>query len=700
MTPARHFSVLAILWLALLPACQPSSNEGISRYKLLISADGFYRVTGAALRAAGVNTSRIDPATIQVLTGDQEIAVRVQGEGKDLAVDFYGQAGESPYSAFNVYWLTWGNQKGKRIEDWAAPPAGGSLQDSLQDFVQLAHPSLFVPQPGDLGGSWFWQSLTAPATTTITLTLPSALPNRVQVQVNLWGSSQDPANPDHHLRLFFNETQVADDFWDGQGLRSIKGEVPAAVVRSAGNTLRLVAPGDTKAMVDVVLMSSVQVTYTRQLVAQQNMLAFQSGPGTFHVDGFTGEGIEIFDISHPDDPRRVSNASPGRTSLDFTSREAGLHRWMAISQAAFQTTARLIPMSTSPVVEQAHQADYVIITHPDLKDALQPLVDWRTKHGLKVVVATTTEIYDDLNYGVDSPLAIAKYIASVKPRYVLLVGKASYDYRNYLNGPNKNLVPTYLVETPHLGQAASDNWFVATSPTDPHPTLAIGRIPAKTKEQVGRAVSKIIAYESAPRDAGWRRMGIFVADDKEPTFNSFSDALAAQVSPRLTPDKLYLSAYKGDVKATRADLVSRWNSGALVVAYVGHGSVDTWAEGPLFSTDDVGGLANGDRLPILFTPTCLDGFFYHPQRDSLAEELLFSNSGGIIAGVVPTGLSVPDAQRELMRALFAELFENSTPTLGQALTRAKQTLNAGTAEMREVIDTFGLLGDPALEIGN
>ena len=194
MTPARRFSVLAILWLALLPACQPSSNEGISRYKLLISADGFYRVTGAALRAAGVDASRVDPATIQIFKANQEIAVRVQGEGKDLAVDFYGQVGESSYSAYNVYWLTWGNQKGKRMEDWAAPSAGGTPQNSSQDVARLAHPTLFAPQPGDLSQSWFWQSLTAPATTTITLTLPSALPSQAQVQVNLWGSSQDPAN--------------------------------------------------------------------------------------------------------------------------------------------------------------------------------------------------------------------------------------------------------------------------------------------------------------------------------------------------------------------------------------------------------------------------------------------------------------------------------------------------------------------------
>ncbi|MCI0478757.1 MAG: C25 family cysteine peptidase, partial [Anaerolineales bacterium] len=65
---------------------------------------------------------------------------------------------------------------------------------------------------------------------------------------------------------------------------------------------------------------------------------------------------------------------------------------------------------------------------------------------------------------------------------------------------------------------------------------------------------------------------------------------------------------------------------------------------------------------------------------------------------VPTGLSVPQAQEELMRALFAELFQNAAPelTLGEAVQRAKRKVDGKAPETREVIDTFVLLGDPAL----
>jgi hypothetical protein len=166
--------------------------------------------------------------------------------------------------------------------------------------------------------------------------------------------------------------------------------------------------------------------------------------------------------------------------------------------------------------------------------------------------------------------------------------------------------------------------------------------------------------------------------------------------------KIYLRDYAGEVRRARAELFARWNEGASLITYVGHGALDLWAAGPLLSTAHVGDIKNGARLPILFTPTCLDGFFNHPRADSLVEELLFKAEGGIVAGVAPTGVSFTQAQDALMRALWDELFSGARPTLGEAMMRAKQKLAVDSREFGEVIVTFGLLGDPALvpRIGN
>ncbi len=683
------FAKLGLL-LFLLAGCA-SAPVSTARLKLLVSADGLYRVRAAELQRAGLPRDNVDLTTLQLFLGDREIAIRVLGDAKDFSIEFYGQASASPYSAFNAYWLQWGVANGKRMREISALPATDPPQRSFQETIRATQPTLYLAQADD---HWYWHALTAPITTTIALTLPAALAAPARLQLNLWGNTQDVAAPDHHLRVFFNDARVADETWDGQGAHPIVANIPANAMRAGENVLRLVAPGDTRAKADVVLLSSVEVAYTRQLVAQKENIRFDGAAGSYRVEGFSGGAPDLFDITDPGEPMRVVNAAFASGALTF--RADAPRRWLAIGASARQSVARIAPMLTLPPTANA---DYVVITHPDFVDALEPLVKWRAQRGLKPVVVTTSAIYDAFGYGAESPLALRAFLDSLqpKPRFVLLVGKASYDYRDYLNAPNKNLTPTFLVNTPHLNQVASDNRFAAASAADARPVFAVGRIPAKTKEQVARVVNKIIAFESGQRGADWRNRAIFIADDKEPSFVAMADALAQALPPPIAAQKIYLAMRQGDVNATRAEIVARWNAGARWITYIGHGSLDTWAEGPLFSAVNLGELKNAERLPILFTPTCLDGFFYHPQKDSLAEELLFKHDGGIVAGIVPTGLSLPPDQQTLMRALFDELFAQRAPTLGEALTRAKQKMDVSAETLREVVETFGLLGDPALE---
>lgn len=701
------------MFLLLLSGCSappPRANDSVptfvdarsdTRFKLLVNADGWYRVTAADLKNVGVSMGAINCAhtcTPTLHRGARAIPARVHGEGDALTLEFYGQASDSPYSNFSAYWVTWGQQPAMPLRETRALDGRGTPQTIISDTVRLARPAIFMPQYDD---PWFWQTLVAPMTTTITVTLPTPLPAPAQLRMQLWGSTQDAANPDHHLRLAFNGTHIADEKWDGQGAHVIIATIPANAVRAGDNTLQLIAPGDTGAQADITLLRALDVTYTRRLVAQNDRIEFTAGAGTYRVEGFSDDAIELYDVTDPLAPMRVTNTHLAARALTFATDAPMPRRWLAIGLNGAQAVARIVPMSASDLRAPDRAADYLIVTHPNFVGALQPLVEWRARQGLRVRVVTTEQAYDEFAYGEESPHALRALIEWARQnwqtlQWVLLVGKASYDYRDYQKGANKNLLPTFLLKTPHLGQTASDNWFVAPDETTGHPALAIGRIPAQTTEQVTRVVNKTIAYESSLNTrADWHTRALFIADDKEPSFASMSDALIAQ-SPYLVARKIYLADYRGDVNAARAEILARWNEGVRWLTYIGHGSIDTWAEGPLFSVEHLGALKNGARTPILFTPTCLDGFFYHPQKNSLAEELLFKEDGGIVAGLVPTGLSMPQAQEELMRALFAELSANPAPTLGEAIARAKRRVNGTAPDTREVIDTFVWLGDPAL----
>src|SRR5204862_4473646 len=108
-------------------------------------------------------------------------------------------------------------------------------------------------------------------------------------------------------------------------------------------------------------------------------------------------------------------------------------------------------------------------------------------------------------------------------KYLLLFGRGSYDYKNYLPY-NKNFVPTYESRNSlsPLETYSSDDYFAflenaegnwGEDPPEPHTmAISVGRLPVKKPEEARIVVDKLIEYDSeSPGD--WRKQIVFVADD-------------------------------------------------------------------------------------------------------------------------------------------------------------------------------------------
>jgi hypothetical protein len=142
-------------------------------------------------------------------------------------------------------------------------------------------------------------------------------------------------------------------------------------------------------------------------------------------------------------------------------------------------------------------------------------------------------------------------------------------------------------------------------------------------------------------------------------------------------------------------IISALNHGVGIVNYVGHGGIDVWGDETVLRNEDARMLKNGRRLPIFTTFTCLNGYFNHPQVDALAETLLWTADGGIVAAVAPSGRTFTSQQTPLATTFYSSLLNGDAGTLGEALMQAKVAA-AGNPDLTEVIHTFNLLGDPAL----
>jgi hypothetical protein len=335
-------------------------------------------------------------------------------------------------------------------------------------------------------------------------------------------------------------------------------------------------------------------------------------------------------------------------------------------------------------------AEVVIIAHRDLLESVRFLKELREQQGWSVVLVDVEDLYDEFNFGAKSPWALKDFLAlaygywNPQPRYLILVGDASYDPRNYLGFGDFDLVPTKFVDTEYL-KTASDDWFVDFNDNG-LPEMAVGRLPVENAEEASAVVSKIISYDAI---AGLMNEALLVADVSD-TIDF--EAASGEVRSLLPQDMSVKEIFRGQSSTARSDLLAGLNQGQLLVNYIGHGSTQIW-KGNLLTSLDAWTLSNSPYLPFLVSMTCLNGFFQDPYIESMAETFLKAERGGAIAVWTSSGLTDPVGQVPMNRELVRLLFNGQGLTIGEAVMGAKQAVTH-----LDIRRTWILFGDPTIKL--
>jgi len=418
----------------------------------------------------------------------------------------------------------------------------------------------------------------------------------------------------------------------------------------------------------------------------------------------------------------------GRYTLRFGDSHEGGRRYLALTEAQ-----RLAPLSIEQDIPSQLQspgegADYIVITHTDFRDAVLPLAAHRAAQGLRAQVVDVQDVYDEFGYGLMSAEAIRDFLAyaydrwpGAAPSYALLVGDGTYDFRHYLINSGPTYLPPYLeFVDPGLGEAAADNRFGCVVGDDFLPDLSVGRLPANTPAEAEVMVNKILGYETSPAAGDWNRNVLFVADDLEGgggNFYTLSDAIADGYADPPTntvkflpapyvPQKIYLGQTCPDEEPSvvcRQQILDTINTtGALLVNFIGHSTKFYWARERLMDYGALVGLTNGDKLFISLPMTCLEGYFHEAQIGvhSFGEANVRLAGGGAVASWSPSGLGVATGHDMLERGFYLALFHDGVRELGPATNQAKLYLlaNSPPGRYRDIVDTYLVLGDPALRV--
>jgi hypothetical protein len=208
-----------------------------------------------------------------------------------------------------------------------------------------------------------------------------------------------------------------------------------------------------------------------------------------------------------------------------------------------------------------------------------------------------------------------------------------------------------------------------------------------------------VRYEEQPIPGGWNADVALVADDPDIAgdFAGESEFVAGHyIAAPFVARRIYYSPPISTTESTRLAVLNRWKAGALIVQFTGHSSWQQWAAERLFHLDDLSALDNERRWPIVVEMTCFTSAFQRPEP-TLDEELLTRSGGGVVAAWGATGLGVGTGHHELAEGFYQAVFQTPVNTLGEAALSGKLSL-AATNWNLDLLDTFTLLGDPALGV--
>ncbi len=737
---------------ALVPGTRPWA-------RLRVAQPGFYRLDLARLAEIGLPEAQSTPDQVRLFHHGKPHPLLKRGQGEETAIYFWSEPNDSIYSKEQIYWVTLGGD---------LPDAKIEKPDPLLTLlparpVSKTFRTASVNRDNELLISYGdFRAVRSMRWADTQLKPGAAVPITVRFD--------DPPTAPALLNATFSFYFLLDNFGHspvlarGMGLKVATGDgkttstafttdqdnkrtfqFPASLIHDGMTTFALtLEQAQASPFIEAVWLDSLSVRYPAPP-------RLRSGRMTLYPNNDpTRWRLNWTPLAEGDSSSAGRLIALAVTSLGQAEREVAISKRVGVPGVAWSNNPELrvevydpsaIPLAGSfeipasdDLANENQGADYLIITHHDFLQGVEPLAELHRRQGLRVRVVDVQTVYDTFSHGELTPHALRNFLAYTlehwregAPSYVLLVGDCDSDYRDYARKNVRNWVPTYAHES-GSDQWASDEWMALVAGEDLLSDFMLTRISVNNVKDLEAVVKKQIRYATDYPFGPWRARTAMIADN-EPEFPLTLDRLRDRHLPRAyESDRVFLSElpcednyYAEDDRrrqifategrwmkisgvATRG-ILDLFRSGEAVMTYFGHGSPNVWADERLWFGGDS---PNSDNLYLTgtgYTPfvanfTCNTGAIDYPIPQwniDIVEDMARVENGGAIGAWVPSGPGLSPVQEALGSVLFKALFQDRARRIGEInnLTKARY---AATDRSADYIYMYVTLGDPAQEL--
>jgi len=743
-------------------------------HKIGVARTGFCKIDNAFITSMGLTPANVNPNSIRIFGNggnilserndvpraadlrENAIQVNANGDGSFDAgesVVFYavGPTGwlkdsinqrfihtKNIYSDTAYYFITFDQSigSGLRVPAQTGAPTGNVTVSSFNYYD--VHDEDKV-NPGGIGKIWYGEQFyTQLGTNTQTFNFDMGTSvTDVYASFSLGCTSNYPSSS---FSLSVNGTQVGQPTFTvatvGEQAMALAYAGLSAPVnsQSASITLRF-NPSDGSS---VGFLNYIELNARRSLVMTGDQMSFRDwqsvGAGkkaTYQLQGANGN-TQVWDVTDPQLPVSMAGSLSGST-YTFTQDAETLHEFAAMNSGNL-VTPRYIGSVANQNLHGSEQVDGIIVTNPLFLEQANRLADFHRQHDkLRIVVATTTQVYNEFSSGGQDIAAIRDFArmfykragndTSQMPRYLLLFGGASYDYKNRLAN-NSNFVPVFESDESSytLDAYSSDDFygFLDDNENIEDNTqlntleVGIGRLPARSVDDAGAMVDKVINYSDPSTFGPWRIASTIVTDNADAAGNHMQDGedmaatVTADTKNLYNHQKVYVDAIPtvstpAGERCPNANAAINDNvrsKGTLFVNYNGHGNPQVWATERILTQDDYTRWNNKYMMPFMVTATCDFGQFDHPQFVSSAEQLVLRRNGGAIALLTTTQAVFASYNHKLnieyLEAQFTRNAADEWNTFGDA-SRIGKNKTFSVDDNPGILANFhkfSLLGDP------